>query len=117
VHEAGELEVTVAALDTGLALVRVRGEVDMGTASELEAALAGGPSGGRIVLDLTECTLFDSSAIRVLLLRADSAHASGGAIAVVAPESGVRRTLEISGVDLRVPIHQDVEAARGETAS
>jgi anti-sigma B factor antagonist len=112
--EAGALEVTVAPLDAGLSHVRVRGEVDMATASELEAVLAGRPRAERIVLDLTECTLLDSYAIRVVLLSADRAQASGGAIAVVAPESGIRRTLEISGVDTRVSIHPNVEAARVE---
>ena len=61
--------------------------------------------------DLTECTFLDSSAIRELLAGVRDIESGGGRAAVVAQPTGVRRTLEIAGVDERLAIHPTLEAA------
>lgn len=109
--EAGEFEVTVRKLDEASTLVRVSGEVDMATSSELESALEKTEPGERVVVDLTACTFLDSSAIRALLTGAARLEAGGGSVALVAPDPRIRRVLEIAGLDERLPIHPTLDAA------
>jgi len=114
VHEAKAFEVTMVPHDAGRSIVRVRGELDLATCSQLEAALAAAPPGESIVLDLTECGFLDSAAIRVVLTSAERVGASGGSVSLVATDPGVLRVLEIASVATRVPLHPSVEAATGE---
>jgi anti-sigma B factor antagonist len=74
--EPGAFDVTVTVLGAGRSLVRVQGEVDLATAPELEATLAEQRSGDRVVLDLTDCSFLDSSAIRVVLTSAERAQST-----------------------------------------
>lgn len=105
----GELEIIVESIAQGRVLVRVRGELDMASVSGLESALERGAAAEDIAVDLTECTFLDSSALRVILAGAARAESTGGSLSLVAPEHGVRRTLEIAGVDTRLTIHPALE--------
>lgn len=109
--DAGDFEVTVGPFDSGGSLVRVRGEVDMATSSELDAALENMAAGEKVVLDLTECAFLDSSALRVLVTGATRAETSGGSLSLVAPDPRIRRVLEIAGLEERLTIHPTLEAA------
>jgi anti-anti-sigma factor len=57
------------------------------------------------VLDLTECSFLDSSAVRVILATAAERERAGGSVAVVAPDAGIRKPLEIARVDAVLPLH------------
>ncbi len=94
----------------------MRGELDLSTCSELEAALEQAPSGETIILDLAACTFLDSSALRVVLTGATAAAEAGGSLSLVVSDPGVLRVLEITNVDARVPIHPTVEAATVQRA-
>jgi anti-sigma B factor antagonist len=106
-----EAEITVESLPRGGSVVSVRGEVDLASADDLGRALGEGEPGCDVVVDLTECTFLDSSAIRELLAGVHDIESGGGRAAVVAQPAGVRRTLEIAGVDERLAIHPTLEAA------
>jgi anti-sigma B factor antagonist len=108
---AGDLEVTVEELPRGGTLVRVGGELDLATTPELERALADVDSTQPLVIDLTGCSFLDSSAVRVLLTTAKRAETGGGGAAVVAPDPGIRRALEIAGVATILPIHTSLASA------
>ena len=56
-----------ASRDGGATVVRVEGELDMSTCPELEHALEGADLADHVVVDLSGCTFFDSSALRVLV--------------------------------------------------
>jgi anti-anti-sigma factor len=78
-----------------------RGELDLATAPEFEAAIVGAlDAGRRVVVDLRELEFMDSSGVRVLI----TAHAKAGddseRLTLVRPAPGgtVERILEISGV-------------------
>ena len=79
-----------------------RGELDLATAPEFEAAVVGAlDSGRRVVIDLRELDFMDSSGVRVLI----TAHAKAGEdpdrLTLVRPAPGgtVTRILEIAGVE------------------
>ncbi len=91
----------------------MRGELDLSSVDDLGAALDPGEGGSEVVVDLTECTFLDSSAIRTLLAGVRDIESAGGRVAVVAQPDGVRRTLEIAGVDERLAIHASLDAALG----
>ena len=116
VTEAEPFDISTVTPDTGVSLVRVRGELDQATSPALEEALTQAPPGDNVVLDLTDCSFIDSSAIRVVLSGAQHVESSGGAMSLVVPAAGVLRALEIANVEARVPIHPSVDAATAGTA-
>ena len=108
----GDVEVQVAASHDGAAtVVRVDGDLDLSTCPELEQALAGADVADNVVIDLTGCTFFDSSALRVLVQRARAAEAAGGTIALVTTDPGILRVLEIATTDALLPVHDTLESA------
>ena len=116
VVEPGELEVNVGPFGERGAVVRVRGELDVATSPELEAVLDREATGQHVVLDLSACAFLDSSAIRVVLAGAERARGAGGTFSIVAADSGVRRVLEIAGIEEKLPIHPTLEAVAAEAA-
>ena len=82
--------------------IAVRGELDLATADELEAALL--PplrEGRRAVLDLHGLDFMDSTGVRVLVTAHRAAQEHGGPFSILrcAPGTPVQRVLEISGLD------------------
>lgn len=101
----------VAALPHGGELVHVTGELDPASIGDLESAFARSDASGRVVLDLSECTFLDSSAIHVILAEAGKRGEDDGEVVIVAPGAGIRRLLEIAQVDRMVPIHASLADA------
>ena len=64
-----------------------------------------------MVVDLSGCTFFDSSALRVLVQRARAAATAGGTIALVTTDPGILRVLEIATTDALLPVHDTLESA------
>jgi anti-sigma B factor antagonist len=100
----GDLEIAVEDLVQGGKLIRIVGELDLATVGELERVLEATDTSEALVIDLTGCSFLDSSAVRVIIQAADNAGDSG-LVSVVAPNPGIRKTLEIAGVDAMLPIH------------
>ena len=109
-------DVTTVPHDAGRTIVRVRGELDLSTCAELQAALDQAPAGEAVIIDLAGCTFVDSSAIRVVLTGATDAEHAGGGLSLVVTDPGVLRVLEIANVEERVPIHPTVESAAAPQA-
>jgi anti-sigma B factor antagonist len=107
----GDFEVRPEELPGGGAVVHVRGELDMATAPQLEEALLGTGFDKRLVIDLTACTFLDSSAVRLLVASVRDSEAAGGRLELVAPEPGILKVLEISGVDTMLPVHTALDDA------
>jgi anti-anti-sigma factor len=105
-------EATAAQLDDGVRVVAVRGELDLGTASELEGPLDEAIAAGdaSVLIDLTDCEFIDSTGI-ALIVRAwqrldRSADGEGnGRVVICSYNEQVRRVLEITGLELSIPIH------------
>jgi anti-anti-sigma factor len=109
VARAGDVEVTRETLPEGAVVVRVEGELDMATSGDFEEAIT--DPGAKLVIDLTECTFLDSSAVRVLVETARSMAQSNGKVSLVARDPGILRVLEIAAVDTMLPVHDTVDAA------
>ena len=99
-----DFAVAVDRLDTCV-VVRVEGELDMASASELEAAISHVTSAPHVVIDLSACTFLDSAAMRVIT----ETMRQTPRVSVVATDPGVLRVLEITAVDTMVSVHASVE--------
>jgi anti-anti-sigma factor len=114
-------EATAAQLDDGVRIVSVRGELDLGTASDLEAPLEDAISSGdaSVLIDLSECEFIDSTGI-ALIVRAwqrldRTADGDGdGRVLICSANDQVRRVLEITGLELSIPIHGSRDEALAE---
>jgi anti-anti-sigma factor len=111
-------EATAAQLDDGVRVVAVRGELDLSTASDLETPLEDAVSSGdaSVLIDLSECEFIDSTGI-ALIVRAwqrldRAANGDGnGRVVICSANDQVRRVLEITGLELSIPIHGSKDEA------
>jgi anti-sigma B factor antagonist len=111
-------EASVAKLEDGVRVVSVRGELDLSTAPELEPALeeAIAPGDASVLIDLSECEFIDSTGI-AMIVRAwqrldDAANGEGvGRVVICGGNDQVRRVLDITGLELSIPIHGRREEA------
>jgi anti-sigma B factor antagonist len=103
--------VTRESLPGGAVVVRVEGELDMATSERFEEALGAPEGGGKLVIDLTECTFLDSSAVRLLVGAVRAADEAEGTVSLVANDPGILRVLEIAAVDTMLPVHESLDSA------
>jgi anti-sigma B factor antagonist len=100
----------------GAVVVALEGEFDLAWApalrDELVSALTNGTS--KLVVDLTEATFLDSSALGALVGAGKVAANGGGWIRLVAPRENVARLLRITQIDT---IMQTFETAADAVAS
>jgi anti-anti-sigma factor len=111
VARAGDVDVTRETLPEGAVLVRVEGELDMATSGDFEDAIGEAQPGAQLVIDLSECTFLDSSAVRVLVDTARAVEQANGKVSVVVRDPGILRVLEIAAVDTMLPVHDTLDAA------
>lgn len=102
-------EVKVGDLEQGIRTISVRGELDLSTAPELEGPLdqALESDQGSVLIDLSQCEFIDSTGI-ALIVRAWQRLNSGenGRVLVLCSQNDqVRRVLEITGLELSIPVH------------
>jgi anti-sigma B factor antagonist len=95
-----EFVISSRRLADGTFVVAAGGEVDLYRAPELERALAGPLAEGatQLVVDLSEATFVDSTALHVLLRAARQLDREAGELIVVVPDPNVRKVFEITGV-------------------
>ena len=111
-------EATAAQLEDGIRVIAVRGELDLSTASELEGPLDEAIAAGdaAVIVDLSECEFIDSTGI-ALIVRAwqqldRTADGNGtGRVVICSYNDQVRRVLEITGLELSIPIHSTRDEA------
>jgi anti-sigma B factor antagonist len=111
VARAGDVEVTLEPLSNSGVVVRVEGDLDMATSPRLEEALESAGTAKRVVIDLTECTFLDSSALRLLIASARARESEDGSIELVVTNPRILRVLEITAVDTVLPVHDSLESA------
>ena len=89
--------------------ISVRGELDLSTAPELEVPLDQTLESdeGSVLIDLTQCEFIDSTGI-ALIVRAWQRLQDGDngrALVLCSQNDQVRRVLEITGLELSIPVH------------
>jgi anti-anti-sigma factor len=108
-------EVKVGELERGVRTISVRGELDLSTAPELEGPLEQALESGEgsLLMDLSECEFIDSTGIALIVRawqRLDSGE-NGRALVICSQNDQVRRVLEITGLELSIPVHTTKDEA------
>ena len=106
-----EFSLTTDSIDDQRHVVAVSGEIDLFTAPELKSALGEALESGhtRIVVDLTNTSFLDSTALGVLIEARSKLGRPG--LVLAAPQLETRRTLQVSGLDRHLPVHDSVDDA------
>jgi anti-anti-sigma factor len=102
-------EVKTGDLERGVRAISVQGELDLSTAPDLEGPLEDllDSGEGSILIDLSDCEFIDSTGI-ALIVRAWqrlNEAANGRRLALCSDNDQVRRVLEITGLELSIPVH------------
>jgi anti-sigma B factor antagonist len=96
-----------------VAVIDVRGEVDLATSHELDEQLAtliwGRPE--LLVVDLTDVTFMDSTGLGVLVKSVRDVRAGGGDLRLVATQPQIIRLLELTGLDAVFTVFPTTEKA------
>ena len=96
-----DFAITEHPIDAERHVLAVRGEIDLFTAPELKQVLAESIEAGRvrIIVDLTETTFLDSTALGVLIGAVKRLRSRDGALAIVNIDENIAKTFEITGLD------------------
>jgi anti-sigma B factor antagonist len=96
-----EFAVTEQGPQAGHYVIAARGEIDLFTAPELKKTLTDAIEGGglRLVLDLSDVTFLDSTALGVLIGAVKRLRSRGGALAIVNTDTSIAKTFQITGLD------------------
>ena len=100
-------------LDADRHVVAVRGEIDLFTAPDLKSALSDAMESGhdRIVVDLTDTTFLDSTALGVLIGAVKRLRSRDGRLTLVNTDQNIAKTFEITGLDQIFSISQTRDEA------
>jgi anti-anti-sigma factor len=114
-------EVEAGELSEGVRTIAVRGELDLSTAPELEGPLEEALESGQgsVLIDLSQCEFIDSTGIALIVRawqRLDSGE-NGRSLVICSHNEQVRRVLEITGLELSIPVHATKDEALAAFAS
>jgi anti-sigma B factor antagonist len=97
----------------GAVVVRLAGELDLYNADDvriaLQQAVASDPQ--KIVVDMSDVEFVDSTALGVLIEARSKLGRSD--LLLASPQLETRRTLQVSGLDRHLPVHESVDDALG----
>jgi anti-sigma B factor antagonist len=93
------LSVHVEQGDGRPAVISARGEIDMATAPQLEEAFVLCGQAGDVLIDLTEVTFLDSSALKVLVDNAKKLSRAGHQFRLKGLSELQRRVVHLTGLD------------------
>jgi anti-sigma B factor antagonist len=114
VTESGARSESVTGVEKrdGATVVALAGELDLYNANEVREALLAccAEEPPRLVVDLTDVTFIDSTALGVLI-EARTRLENRRAFLLAAPGMETRRALEISGLDRHFSVHDSVDDA------
>lgn len=96
-------------LEHGVRAISVRGELDLSTAPDLEGPLEQTLESdeGSVLIDLSQCEFIDSTGIALIVRawqRLDGGE-DGRNLVLCSQNDQVRRVLEITGLELSIPVH------------
>jgi anti-sigma B factor antagonist len=105
--------IAIRAWDSETVVFSTYGDIDAVTAPELEQELLEAAQLGarRVVVDLTEATFFDSSAIHALTRSEKRFQAIDLQLDIVCGSRQTKKVLEITGVSRALPIHATIQQA------
>ena len=113
-----EFAVAVASLTSELALVSVSGEVDLYTAERVKARIdeAGAVGADTVVVDLSEVSFMDSTALGVLVQETKRLEGRGHSLVLVTNDPRTRRVVEVTGLNRVLRTYATLQDALAELA-
>jgi len=111
-----EFRAAVASLTPELALVSVSGELDLHTTGCLEARIeeAGAVGADTVLVDLSETSFLDSTALAVLVRETKHLEDRGHALVVVTNDPRTRRIVEVTGLNQALRTYATLHDALAE---
>ena len=111
-----EFRASVASLTRELALVSVSGELDLYTSGCLQARIeeADTVGPGTVLVDLSEISFIDSSALEVLVRESKRLESRGHSLVLVTNDPRTRRILEVTGLDRVLRAYATLQDALAE---
>ena len=108
-----ESEVRIDLPEAGVSVIRLIGEHDLSTKSDISDAIGGALDAGReVAVDLSEADFIDSSTLHALVAAARRAAESGrGFSLVIGGNEIVRQVFELTGLDSQFETAPSVDAA------
>lgn len=97
----------------GVAAVEVAGELDIYTSAQLEAAIRGHlvRDRTRLLIDLSDTTYLDNTALRILTQAARKTRQSGGNLAVIYARPLLQKIFEVTRLHELIPVFPSAAAA------
>jgi anti-sigma B factor antagonist len=93
---------------SGLARVKVSGEIDIAAAPALATALStAAHDAEQVIVDLSDVTFIDSTGLHVILTAHDELRRSSGRLVLIPGPGPVQRLFEITGVANRLEFATD----------
>ena len=113
-----EFHAAVASLTRELALVSVSGEIDLYTAGRLQARIeeAGAVGAETVVVDLSETSFVDSTALSVLVRETKRLEGRGHALVVVTNDPRTLRIVEVTGLGRTLRTYATLQDVLAELA-
>jgi anti-anti-sigma factor len=108
------MSLTVQTQERGdMVVVSVAGELDMASAPQLQDQIMELLDQGRsrLVFDLADASFCDSTGLSVFVRAKNACDEAGGEVRLAAPQRGVRRILEVSGLVEVLRTYPTVDAA------
>ena len=108
-------------LEHGVRTISVRGELDLSTAPDLDVPLENAleTGEGSVLIDLCQCEFIDSTGIALIVRawqRLDGGD-NGRSLVLCSQNDQVRRVLEITGLELSIPVHRTRDEALSALAA
>jgi anti-sigma B factor antagonist len=96
-----QFAITEQGSQAGHHVIAARGEIDLFTAPDLKQVITDAIDGGshRMVIDLSEVSFLDSTALGVLIGAVKKLRSRDGALAIVNTEASIAKTFQITGLD------------------
>ncbi len=105
--------------DNGIKQVKVIGRLDILGTGEVETSFTAHTAGKKekVIVDLSELDFLASIGIRLFLITAKAQAKRGGKIVLLNPKPLVEDTLVTAGINLLIPIYNDLELASDDLNS
>lgn len=101
-------------LEDGIRLIELSGKLDIYGVNEIDQAFVRYCAGERVrvLVDLSGVSYISSIGIPVLINSAKSVLKGGGKMALLSPQKNVAEVLNMTGINLIIPIFNDLQSAR-----
>lgn len=96
-----------------VAVVGIAGEFDLAAAPEVKTELSELVDDGvrELVVDMTETTFLDSTALGAIVSAVKRLQSAGGELSLVCTDRSIVRIFEITGLDRVIPLHRSLDDA------